>query len=187
MIIWYTDWQITVDQVDWLGTGHYISPGKLEDFSHNKIYLIPPIRFCSILKITMWSLQNAPPPPPFFITLYTLLVMTDHPFTPPWKPCDPSKMLHPLPPSILPLYTLLAMTDHPSTPPWKPYDSSKMLHPLPPSILPLYTLLVMTDHLSNPPWKPYDSSKFPHPLPPLYITPLYSVGNDWSPLQSPLK
>ena len=59
--------------------------------------------------------------------------------------------------------------------------------PSPPSILPLYTLLAMTDHPSTPPWKPYDSSKMLHPLPPLYITPLHSVGNDWSPFHSLLK
>ena len=120
--------------------------------------------------------------PPSLLPLYTLLAMTDHPFTPPWKPYDSFKILHPLPPSILPLYTLLAMTDHPSTPPWKPCDPSKILHLLPPSILPLYTLLVMTDHLSNPPWNNnIFPSKSSTPLPSRWwiMTSLLAVYTDW--------
>ena len=99
----------------------------------------------------------------------------------------PSKCSTPSPPLYYPftlcwqwLITLPLPPENHMIPPNSPTPS-------PLSILPLYTLLVMTDHLSNPPWKPYDSSKFPHPLPPFYITPLHSVGNDWSPLQSPLK
>ena len=190
-IVWYVDWQIIVDQIDWLGTGHYLSLGQLEVFScvDNKIYLIyppPPIRLCSVLKIPL------PSPPhwrsigsqPSILPLYTLFTMTNHLSIPPWKPYDYSKILHSLPSSILPLYTLLAMTDHSSIPPWKPYDSFKILYSPHPSILPLYTLLAMTDHSSIPLWKPYDYSKILHSPSPVYITPLYSVGNDilsWKP------
>ena len=155
-IVWYVDWQIIVDQIDWLGTGHYLSLGQLEVFScvDNKIYLIypPPIRLCSVLKIPL-------PSPPH------------------WRSIGSQ-------PSILPLYTLFTMTNHLSIPPWKPYDPSKILHSLPSSILPLYTLLAMTDHSSIPPWKPYDYYKILHSPSPVYITLLYSVGNDilsWKP------
>ena len=155
-IVWCVDWQIIVDQIDWLGTGHYLSLGQLEVFScvDNKIYLIypPPIRLCSVLKIPL-------PSPPH------------------WRSIGSQ-------PSILPLYTLFTMTNHLSTPPWKPYDPSKILHSLPSSILPLYTLLAMTDHSSIPLWKPYDYYKILHSPSPVYITPLYSVGNDilsWKP------
>ena len=70
IIIWYADWQIAFDQIDWLGTGHYLSPGQLEDFS------------CVTLKFTWFP----PPPPPHHwwsigsqlssLPLYTLLTIS---------------------------------------------------------------------------------------------------------------
>ena len=97
IIIWYADWQMAFYQIDWLGTGHYLSLGQLEDFS------------CVTLKFTWFS-----PPPSHPIRLGSILNI-----------------------------------------------SPPLLSPQPPSLA------------IN--WQST-----------LFITPLYSVGNHWSSLPSPL-
>ena len=92
IIIWYADWQIAFDQIDWLGTGHYLSPGHLEDFSCVTLkftWFFPPplIRLCSILNISPPLLSPHPTPPPphhwwsigsqlSSLPLYTVLAIT---------------------------------------------------------------------------------------------------------------
>ena len=170
-IVWYVDWQIIVDQIDWLGTGHYLSLGQLEVFScvDNKIYLIyppPPIRLCSVLKIPL------PSPPPLIgdqlvvnPLYYPFILCSQWQITSPFHPENhmiPSKSFTPL----IPLYyPFILCWQWLITPPFHSENhmiTTKSSTVLPQSILPLYTLLAMTFYPENH----IISAKFSIPLPP---------------------
>ena len=180
-IVWYVDWQIIVDQIDWLGTGHYLSLGQLEVFScvDNKIYLIyppPPIRLCSVLKIPL------PSPPPLIgdqlvvnPLYYPFILCSQWQITSPFRPENhmiPPKSSTLSPPLYYPFMLCWQWLTTPLLPPENHMIPSKSFTPL----IPLYYPFILCwQWLITPPFHPENhmittksSTVLPQSILPLY-------------------